>query len=360
MSSALIPITAKRFVKLKDLTLDHKHWSNPREFTGLDDEDLAELGADIKLRGINDPPKVQQVRATGGGITDLEIDGQRRILAANEVLPPDTLIPVIDNTPEAIELTPEAADKIMLDMLAVVTYREGLSSFELSTIAEKLRSRGRTLSEIGKAIRRDESWVSKMLKARSQATPELLKRWRKSQITDEQFKDLSAVKEPEKQAEATKEAVKLRESGDAAEARLRTKELAESFKKEQKADKVNGVNGAHAKPAKLEPKAVTGQQEDLFDKKPAAPAPKKVPMTSRLALEEMIAMANKRPPTADYVKGLMDGVRYAIGEIGPEDFSKAWKQYLARVDGAASGKKRKPPKKAKRATKKPAKKKSRR
>lgn len=351
MTAPAVAINAKRLVRLSDLCLDHKHWKNPREFSGLDDPQIAELGADIKVRGIQDPPKVQQIRAAHGQITQLVIDGQRRVLAALEVLPKDTMIPVIDRTNEAIELTPEAADEIMLDMLAVVTYREGLSSYELSAVAERLRSRGRKLSEIAKAIKRDESWVSKMLSARSTATPPLMIKWKKGQVTDEQFKDLATVKEPEKQAEAVREVVKARESGDMAEARIRAKELAAGFKQDAKKSSTP-ANGHAAKPV------VAGPQADMFDDKKPDP-PKRTPMTSRIALEELVAMSDKRPPTHDYVKGIMAGVNYAIGEIGPEEFAKPWKAYLARIDGSGSGKKKRKAK-SRKAVKKAAAKKKRR
>lgn len=359
MSSVAPPtaIVATRFVPLRDLTLDHKNWVNPRLVTGLNDEAITELGNDIKARGIQIPLVVQKVIGKHGDYTNLVLEGQRRVLAALETLSKDAEIPVVDRTVEPIDLTPDAADALMLDMLAVATKREGLSSFELSEVASRLRDRGRTLVDIGKAIGRDESWVSKFLSARKTADPKLISRWRKGDITDEQFKDLASIKAPEKQAEALKETIKARESGDSTEARLRAKELAEQFKREEKGNgklpATNGVNGHHAAPAPAPTpvRAVTGDQEDLFTsaKKPDAKADKpetpavKIVVKAPL-IEEMIAMADKRPPTADYVKGVMDCARLMVGEIEMSDFSKAWHVYVARMSGKTAKKAKVKPK----------------
>lgn len=320
--------SAFRTVSINDLALDHKHWQNPRTFTGLSDPEIAELGIDIKARGILDAPMVQQVKTASGGITDLVIDGQRRVLAGLEVLPKGTKILVQDRTTEAIELTPEIADKIMFDMLAVGQKREGLSSFELSEVAERLRKRDRTLFDIANAIGKSESWVSKFLKARSTASPKLMLQWRKGQITDEQFKDLAEVKDLEKQAEATKEVVETRKSGDKAEARIRAKEITETAKN---ATKVNGVH---------KPKPTSVTQADLPHTQAATPvAPKRAPMVSRLVLDDVVAMAAKRPPTDPYVKGILHGVAYANGDLDMKEFAKPWRTYLARVEGSGKPKK---------------------
>jgi hypothetical protein len=227
----IVPLAAlARFVKLSDLRLEHKHWVNPRIKSGLDVESLAELGADIKLRKIQVPLLVQKVVMPHGMPFNLVLEGQRRVLAGREVLDKDELIPVIDRTPEPVELTPEVSDKLLLDMLAVAVNREGLSSFELSEAASRLRDRDRTLADISKAIGKSESWISKILKARQGATPKLMLQWRKGEITDEQFKDLAEVKNHTEQEEKAKGVVEARKSGDLGEARIRAKEVKETAK----------------------------------------------------------------------------------------------------------------------------------
>jgi ParB/RepB/Spo0J family partition protein len=329
----IVPLAAlARFVKLSDLRLEHKHWVNPRLKTGLDTESLGELGTDIKTRGIQVPLKVQKIKTPHDMPFDLVLDGQRRVLAAREVLEKDDLVPVIDVTSDPIEFTAEYADRLLLDMLAVGKQREGLSSFELSEAASRLRDRDRKLSDISKAIGKSESWISKMLKARQGATPSLMLQWRKGEITDEQFKDLAEVKDFHKQNEEAKAIVEARKSGDVAEARVRAKEIKETARAESKPKQ--DAAPPPAKPAQGEATYSEAEARAFRDAggQIDRPAPKpKAP--SRAVLDDMLYMADKRPPTADYVKGVMDGVRYACGLMQPDAFSKAWHQYVRRIEG---------------------------
>jgi ParB-like chromosome segregation protein Spo0J len=353
MTAAQNIITA-RTVPLSSLWLEAPFWTNPRQFTGLDDKEIAELGADIKAKGLMDPPKVQRIKVNGE-IHDLVIDGQRRVLAARETLPKNAPIPVIDIDEDPIELTAEVADQL-LDKALTSLRHEGLSSFELSAVAEGMQRRGRTLDVIGVGIGKSKSWVSRMLKARATATPRLMLQWRKGEITDEQFKELAEVVDPDKQIEATKEVVDARKAGDKSEARVRSKEVKEVARAEVKV--ANGAN-------KPKSAVVSGEQHELFTseaeaqaadkpevKRPVGPKP-----PSKLAIEEMLLMAAKRPPTSDYVKGHMDGVRYSQGVIEPDKFAKAWVQYVSRIEGRPRpAKKAKPAKKPGKARKaKPAK-----
>lgn len=355
MSLQQVPsvISNLRFVRASDLVLDHQHWKNPRTVTGLDDISIAELGDDIKKRGLQVPLLVQKIKAvtkSGGDFSNLVIEGQRRGLAIYECLPKDFEVAVIDRSPDVIELTPEVADKLMLDMLSVASRREGLSAYELSEVASRLRDRDHTHKEIGKAIGRDESWVSKILTARKNATPELMKRWRKNEVTEEQFRDLATVKDPVKQNDAAKEVVKAREDGDNADARHKAKELAQTFKNEQK------TSASTSRPAPV----VKGPQATFDDKKaqpssfdhdakPSVPPPPKRNVPSKVSLEEIVALADRRPPTSDQVKGIVIGVKHALGILEQHEFGKAWDAYIARIDG--SGKAKKAAKKTKAAAK---------
>lgn len=315
-----------REVALSSLHLEHPRWLNPRQFTGLSDKDLAEFGKELKERGVLDPPMVQKV-SFGGRVIDLVVDGQRRVRAALDVLPKTTKIEVIDRTDKAIELTWDESDAIMLEVLAMGTHRQGLSSYELSEVCERMRLRERKLADIARAVGRDESWVSKMLKARLSASPKLMIAWRKGQVTDEQFKELAALKSTEKQNEAAVVVVKARETGDKGEARTQLKELTEKFKhEEKKAKKADKPTNGHATT-----KAEGGEQVEMW-KPPPPVAPKKT-VTPRHVLEEMIALEDKRPPTSELVKGIMLGVRYALGDIEPDEFGKPWRAYLARLGG---------------------------
>lgn len=351
-----------RHVPLSSLRLEHKHWSNPRVYSGMDDAAIGALGVDLKARGIQVPLIVQQI-TVNGDVVDLVLEGQRRYKAALEVFSKNHLVPVIDRTAKPIELTAEEADKILLDMLSVGAKREALSAFELSESAERLRNRGRTLLEIANAIGKSESWVSKILKARTHATPKLMLQWRKGQITEEQFKELAAVP-ADKQDDQAKQVVEARKVGDKSEARARSKEAVATAK-----SKTNGVGvNGHSHAA---PRVVAGPQVDMFDKnagKAWGPdvhgqtmkSPDKKSTPSKVTIEEMVHLSTRRPPTHDYVKGLMDASRWFLGDLTPDKFAKPWTVYLARIDGsggkpkkakAKAARKALPPTRAKKAAK---------
>lgn len=334
-----------REVALGDLHLDHTYWINPRQFTGLDDQTIAGFAKELKERGVLDPPTVQKVRGASG-VINLVIDGQRRVRAALEAWNKNHKITVIDRTSDPIELTWDVSDELMLEVLAMGQHREGLSSFELSDIAERMRKRGdaKSMAEIAKAIGRDESWVSKMLKARATASPKLMLAWRKGQVTDEQFKELATVKDPNAQEDVTKKVTQLRDSGDKAEARQQVKELIEASKNQEK--KKEREPREEKAPNGHTTKVDGGEQAEMWSK----PPPVKPQSTPRAVLEELTGMADRRAPTHDYVKGIMDGVRYALGEVSPDDFGKPWNAYMERLTGKKVTKKK--------AAKKPAKKKA--
>ncbi len=340
-----------RSVPLSKLWLEVKGWINPREFTGLDSEDIEVMGTSIKTKGIVEPLKVARVKVTNGEVADLVVDGQRRVLGAREVLAKDAPIPVVDLVDEPIELTEDNID-MLLEKAFTTLEREGLSSFELTSAALRWKARSKTGEWIAKRINRSPSWVSKFLKARESASPKLLHRWRKGEITDEQFKDLAEVKDQAKQDEKAKEVVEARKSGDLTEARIRAKEVKET-------ERVQNGHNKTREPV-VKPVVTGGQmtidgaeEKTVRADKPDRPAPPKKTAPNRVVLEELVDVAAKRPPTSDYVKGLVDGVKYAIGAIEPGDFGKAWRQYIARIDGSGKPKpkKSKPAKKPARARK---------
>lgn len=326
---------AQRTVAYGDLvTFIPGLWVNPRSHTALDPKSLSELADDIKLRGQQDPFKVQRVRIPGKDeVIELVLDGQRRFKAAAKAgFKKDDGIMVIDMTDEIVELDAKSSAKLLIDILAVGTFREGLSSFEQSAAAETLKASGKSLGEIGRAIKRSDAWVSLMLKARKNATEQLLEDWRLGKVTDEQFKNLAEIKVASEQKKALVETIELREKPATngtnghgtsregkAEARAHTAELAAKFREEGKKEKA-AAKAAKAKPSKK------------VETKKAAP--ERHP-PSKALIQELVDLSKKRLPTADYMKGMMDCARYVLGEIGPEKFGKPWRVFLARIHGSS-------------------------
>ena len=379
---------SSRFVTLGNLHTEHHNWKNPRTVTGLDDKAIAALAADIKeVRDQSEDPKkasgflspitVVQVKQPTGDVVDLSVDGQRRVLAAEYLkLPKTTLIEVVDLTGwnEPVDLTPDKADELTSVVMRMFN-REGLSSFEVSEIAQGMRNRGKQLAEIAAKIHRSESWVSRILKARSAASPKLMLAWQKGEITDEQFKDLAAQRDTEAQAKNTDEVIEARKSGNQAEARTKAKEVVETAKQKRAREKAEAEAKAKAdREAKAKAKADAKAAKSAAKSKGAAPAakqmvlngtsttdihnqererlkglaekhnaqqakPAKATATPRAILEETVSMADKRPPTHDLVKGIVLGVRYALGITDPSEFPKQWGAWVARVGGTSAGKK---------------------
>lgn len=340
------PPAPSRWVRLADLVLEYKHWKNPRSHTGLDAESLAELKNSIAENtsaplgdegseaapqaGIRTPLEVVMVQAGNGNVLTLVIDGQRRYYAAEQLGIPDLLVPVIDLESEPVELTPELAAKYLSMALDTVATRAPLSSFELAESAARLRDsrneatgRDYTLAEISRIVHRSESWVSRFLKAMANATPVLLHKWRRGELTDEQFKDLATARDPEEQAAKATEVAEARKSGDRAEARTLAKEQSEGAKARSKAAKPSATPTAIKGSAKT-PASSKGEQLEI----PPTP-PKKPP--AHAIIEDILNLAIDNPPTHEYVKGIMDALRYARGHMDSAAFAKPWGTYLQHV-----------------------------
>lgn len=335
-----------------DLRLNIEEWNNPRSFTGLSPDEIDDMAASLKAHGMYEKPKAVQVRDLDKpGVFVLIIDGQRRVLGDIKAHGAKHVIDVELLREEVIDkFTPEIGAELLLDALRIGSQRKGLTGYELSENADRLRKAGHKLKEIGEAIDRDESWVSKMLKARANASPELMIQWRKGDITDEQFRDLAEAPR-DAQPEAAKATAEAAKRGDRAGARTAAKETAIKAREARKAAKP-------PKPAKAaKPPKETKQREMFGDRKgepaPApAPAPaKKITPPGKAMLEESVALRAARPPTHDLVKGILLGFEIVLGRISFEDLPKPWAQYLSRAGGTAKTKPAKVPKKGKAAKK---------
>lgn len=344
LEPAELPVHAPtRWARMSELYLEYKFWVNPRSMTGLDDERIGALAASILrgtksnetevFAGIEDPLEVVQID-TNAGVINLIVDGQRRYLATKFAkLGDDVLIPVVDLEPEPVKWTGTLAGKYLARALEKVGTREGLSSFELSESAERLRSstdpdtgKDYTLAAVAATVGRSESWVSKVLAARERATPALLLSWKKSEITDEQFKDLAAV-DKRAQKKAASDVVEARKSGDLTGARTAAKEKKALAVAKDKAKDAAAAEGK--KPTKK------GEQSSLDLPPPRKPPPFAV-------VEDMLSTAAAHPPTHDYVKGMMDALKWDRGLMDAANFAKPWSHYMERIsDTSAKAKKAK-------------------
>lgn len=314
-----------RNVTLDNLILEHPLWKNPRTITALSAAELDDLGEDLIDRGQKMALLVQQIKNEDGSISELVLDGQRRCLALKRVCKirkkgEATMTLIVDDyLPSPVELTVESSDRMLLDALAVGIKRAGLSSYEQTEAVLQLRHRHPewTMETVGKAIGRSESWVSRFIRARKLASPAVCQAWGKNKITDEQFKDLADIHPYDRQDDALAETLGLREKGGReahAEARHKIKEEKAKTKATKAAKKVKKA----AKKLKKASKVTNGHNAEIFS-------------SSKPALAEIVDLGKKKKPSDPYVRGLMDGVNYAIGDIGAGDFAPAWRTYLNRL-----------------------------
>jgi ParB-like chromosome segregation protein Spo0J len=348
-------VAAPRWVPLGSLRVEYRYWVNPRRFTGLDAASIKDLAADVAAKtrqvmsdndeesvtyaGIDDPMLVVRIQENGE-VIDLVIDGQRRERAARTAYKNDldVLVPVRDLEPDPVIWTQTLSNKYLADSLRKVGLRAGLSAFELARNAEFLRGqrdettgKDYTLEKIAGVIGRSESWVSKILTALNRASPKLIHRWETGQVTEEQFRDLSATKDPEQQTAAADAVVLARAAGDSAAGRTLAKEQLEiarasRVKPAKEGKPVTKEDKPPGKASKGKAAVVRGPQGEF----PAVPPRKPPPFA---VVEDMLDTATKKPPTSDYVKGMLDGVRWATGLLDAASLGKPWQSYLRHVTG---------------------------
>lgn len=378
VAEAEIEARAPRWARLGDLLLDYKHWRNPRTLTGLDPVSLQALADDIRkksvptgstiMAGIEDPLWVVRIQGPKNTIDELVIDGQRRMRAMEMTdLGPDALVPVRDREPEPVEWSQALSQRYFREVHKTVALREGLSAFELSESAEILRASNdpdtgnvTTYAKIGEILGRSESWISKILAARKGASAKLLERWRKGEISEEQFRDLATGTKGAEQDQEAEKVAEARASGDKAGARQSAKEKKEIARREAQAkkDKAKADKEAAKEKKKADKEAaraakkqgkgkkgepvVKGPQADLplaADKPASTPAPPKPKAMQAVIVDDLITMTEKKPPTHDLVKGVILGILVATGRKDMADLPKQWHQYINHVSGTAPAKK---------------------
>lgn len=340
----------RRWVRFSELVLTYKHWLNPRQFTGLDKADLAGLVDSIvagttsnehgPYAGLWEAMEVVQIQ-DGNKVISLAVDGQRRYRAIEMAIednrmPPDPFVPVIDLEPVPVKWTALLASKYRFRALQRFGTRRDLSTYELSEAADQLRDevdedtgKKYTLKKIGEAIGRSESWVSKILTARENAKSSLLASWKRGEITEEQFRDLAAVKDESQQEKAAAEVAAARKDTSKAAkgaARVVAKETKQIASAKAKAEEKK-PEPKSSKASKKSGPVVSGPQTSLPVTPPKRPLPAAV-------VDDVMATAAKKPPTHDYVKGVIAGILVARGETDFAELAKPWQAWVQHASGA--------------------------
>lgn len=338
---------------------------NPRTHSALSPDEINELAANIKDRGLEVPLSVRRVTVPPGpgregyeGEHWVVIDGQRRLLALKTLFTEDKLasddIPVVvkDGDVGAVEFTPSAAAVLLKDSLAISTQRGGLSSYELAQAGLRLKAADTKPPEIAAAIGRSPTWVSRILGACKSASPEVLDAWRQGKLTDEKFKDLAAAAKS-KQAEVLHEVLELEATGDKSAARAIAKVNAPAPRATKAAEKAargeakvtalgkkyeasldgSGASGGKSGGANLGMgggKTPGGSGVAAKEWKPEKEKPLRI-KPSPARIQEFVELRKNEPSSDQYVRGLLDGIAFAAGEISEDTFAKAYKTWFAAV-----------------------------
>lgn len=316
-----------RWAPLHTLVTKVGNVSNVRTVTGLDAASIEDLAKQILDAGRIEVPLIVQKVVYAGKMHEFLWDGQRRNLALEHLLSKkkidkDFLVPVIDRRPDAVDADdPGFIADVITSQLGIALDREGLSTYELCAAAAQLLKAGKNQAQVAKAIKKSESWVSRMLKAWKHATEDLRTALRDGRITDEQFKDLAEVKQPEKQVEATRDIVDMRANNDRGGAVATARVIAETHREPKDTKKAKA-----AKPEKAAAAAKAVEKVKVPEVKPAPPAPAKL---SKADIADIAKLRQERSGAKHaYVRGVCDAAALFLGLIDEKDLKTPWHAYI--------------------------------
>lgn len=227
----------------------------------------------------------------------------------------------------------DAKDQPEVEILALVdnVQREDLSIFEIAMKLHSLKTRGMQQREMAKRINKSESWVSRVLAAYRDASPELKQAWQDGELPFDTVEPLSKKPEPEQKAAVAKHK-DIRKKGTRAA-------KGESARAAGKADRRT--------PSKASPKAspLTASEEAALAADAGALACMREPafirepdvheLASREMLEGLWGMT-RDAPAGSLSRGVHLAMSFALGMIGDSEFDDEW--FAERRAAAAAAK----------------------
>lgn len=286
----------------KDLSLGEEVGiRNPRE--QIDKGGIKELAESIAQRGLLYPLLVWQTEADGKKY-NIVLEGQRRYLAIGELAKKKRASGVVKAVPVNIVEAKDAAEARLIALVGNIQ-REELSSFEIAREIAALKHLGVAQKDIAKKLGKSASYVSRALSAYNKATGVVREAWESGKLPDDDVQHLTKLP-GEEQEKRAKEVLKHREK--AAEIPGKAREAAAEARKTAKAG--NGKAG-----------------KEPGQKPTSAPKQAKLSPDKQLELADFLDQA---PAKARYLRGIRDGIRIVMGEIGPgeldEEFDKFAKE----------------------------------
>lgn len=274
--------------KIEDLTPGEEvGFENPRE--KFDANDLKQLAADIDARGLLYPLQVWETEKDGLPLV-IVVDGERRKRAIEILLEEKPKHPLSKGIPTR-PIRAKTLKEAKYTALAGNIQRSELPSFDLAQEISRLKLMGDSQKTIAEALHKSDSWVSRKLTTYEKAGEVLRAVWKKGVLPDDTVEDL-AVLDVDEQAAAVERVLK---------------------------ERTNGRAGKGAARKKVKKRA------------------SRVERATSKELQTLISVVNrdkKAAKSSDYVLGVYDALRFAVGHIGVEELGGEWKKFAKSVESS--------------------------
>lgn len=262
---------------------------------------IKELAEDIALRGLINPLQVWLTKDEKGKTHKVRIGGGRRLEAIKLLIEEkrvtegpakgyDKAVPcriVTDNDPKSAFAT-AVADNLQ---------REEMTSFEQAeSVWHMAMNHGMSGTEISKALSKSNAWTSRMLGCFRECSTATREAWKIGKITQETVRDLISKHRNDHAAmdKTLEKLVKVREVG--------SKDAKSEARNEAKA----GKKGNNDRP-------------------------------TRMQMDFMKVKTEGAPAKFKYVRGVHDGIMYALGLLGLGEFEDDYAEFLKWKDKKESG-----------------------
>jgi ParB-like chromosome segregation protein Spo0J len=267
----------------------------------IDARVVADLAENIRAQGLMYPLSVWQTTDEEGNKVNVVVDGGTRLRAIGRLKEERRDKGLAKAIPCRIVSAKNLAGAKALALSGNI-HRKDLSSYEVakemaSMILKKSEGGlGIDQKRLAKMLGKSEAWVSRHLGAFRKASPFVLSEWKKGTLPADDVQHITKEKDHEKQNKILEEVLKHREKTNGANGKASVKD-----------------RGAASKAAK----SATGKKDS---------SPKAAQMTPDTA-ERYIAQCSKAKKPQRYIKGFADGLRLAFGKIGDGELDKEWLEF---------------------------------
>lgn len=282
-------------LKHDELALEGADFQNPRVF--VDGNLINELAESIARQGVLYPLVVWRTKSEDGKEVNVVVDGGRRLRAIAKLVETKKSKGVEKAVPVRF-VDAKNLKEARIKALTGNIQRVNLNSYEVAKEMIELKNAGMQQQQIAKQLGKSQAWVSRQLSAFTKSSPAVREEWKKGNLPDDDVQSIVTLKKHEEQDALLSEVMKER----------------------------TGQNGKAGKAAKA------SARRTVKEKTGKAPKADRVQRPTPEMLQRYIAFAK---PTSKqrYVKGFVDGLRLANGEIADSELDKEWLEAAAKFYG---------------------------